>query len=321
MKYVSLKDSEKKASRLVYGTGNNAIMGDDEGRAKDCIQRAFDHGFTVFDTAYAYGRAEHNFGLWLAGSGRREQVIILDKGCNPGQEGSADEMSQDLIRQQCEESRQRLQTDYVDYYILHRDDPEYPVGAVMEVLNELQEEGKVRHFGVSNWTWQRIREGNKYAADHGLKGFQALSPAYSLAEFVHDPWGRSITLSGAANEKMREAYFQSGLPVFTYSSLARGYLSGKFVTDGDRPIEDCLWWAPIKEYDCPENRQRLHRAEEMARKKELTVSQIALAWLLHQSDNLFPIVSPSSTSHMEEVIQSLTVPLTQKEQNWLLMGQ
>ena len=100
MKYVSLKDSEKKASRLVYGTGNNAIMGDDEGRAKDCIQRAFDHGFTVFDTAYAYGKAEHNFGLWLAGSGRREQVIILDKGCNPGQEGSADEMSQDLIRQQ-----------------------------------------------------------------------------------------------------------------------------------------------------------------------------------------------------------------------------
>ena len=94
MKYVSLKDSEKKASRLVYGTGNNAIMGDDEGRAKDCIQRAFDHGFTVFDTAYAYGKAEHNFGLWLAGSGRREQVIILDKGCNPGQEGSADEMSQ-----------------------------------------------------------------------------------------------------------------------------------------------------------------------------------------------------------------------------------
>ena len=175
--------------------------------------------------------------------------------------------------------------------------------------------------GVSNWTWQRIREGNKYAADHGLKGFQALSPAYSLAEFVHDPWGRSITLSGAANEKMREAYFQSGLPVFTYSSLARGYLSGKFVTDGDRPIEDCLWWAPIKEYGCPEDRQRLHRAEEMARKKELTVSQIALAWLLHQSDNLFPIVSPSSTSHMEEVIQSLTVPLTQKEQNWLLMGQ
>ena len=83
MKYVSLKDSEKKASRLVYGTGNNAIMGDDEGRAKDCIQRAFDHGFTVFDTAYAYGKAEHNFGLWLAGSAGESRLSSWTKDVIP----------------------------------------------------------------------------------------------------------------------------------------------------------------------------------------------------------------------------------------------
>lgn len=317
MIYTELENCNKKASRLVYGTGNTPIMGEDVGAAKECIQTAYDCGFTIFDSAYAYGHAEKNFGHWLAQTGNRENVIIFDKGCNPGQDGSEDVMSDELIRRQNAESLDRLQTDYVDFYVLHRDEPEYPVEKVIDVLNELKDDKKIRKFGVSNWTLPRIIEANAYAKTHGLEGFSVLSPAYSMVDFVSDPWGRSVALSGEANREMREWYENQEMPVFPYSSLARGYLSGKFRTDVDKPIEECLWWAPIQEYDCEENRVILARAEKMAREKDVTVSQIALAWLLHQPMDIYPIVSPSSEKHMLDNIAALHLSLTKEEIDWL----
>jgi len=320
MEYKTIYEGERPVSRLIYGTGNNQIMGDDVGAAKDCLQRALESGFTTFDTAYSYGNAEINVGQWLMGLKSREEITIIDKGCNPGQKGSTECMSAELIERQNKESLNRLQTDYVEFYVLHRDDPNYPVEPVIEVLNKLKEEGKILHFGASNWSLDRIRQANAYAKDHGLEGFETLSPAYSLATFVSDPWGGSVTISGEKNKELRETYLNSGLPIFAYSSLARGYLSGKFSTRGEKPIEKCLWWAPIQEYDCPENRERLERLENMAEEKGLSVPRLALAWLINQSPNIYPIVSPSSLGHMEENIKALEIQLSEKEINYLLKG-
>ncbi len=310
----------KKYSRLVYGTGNNAIMGEDAGAAVACMDLAWENGFTIYDTAYSYGNAESNIGKWMTLRGHREEMILFDKGCNPGQKGSEDIMSPELIRRQNEESLERLQTDYVDFYVLHRDEPGYPVEKIMDVLNALKEEGKIRHFGVSNWSLERLQEANDYAGSHGLEGFSVYSPAYSLAELSGDPWGRSVTLSGKENEKARKWCQDNCMPVFPYSGLARGFLSGKFRTDGEKTIEECLWWAPIEEYDTKANRERLARAENMAREKSVTVSQVALAWLLQQPMIIYPIVSPSSEIHMKENIRALDVSLTKEECGWLLEG-
>lgn len=310
----------KKYSQLVYGTGNQAIMGEDTGAAMDCMDCAWENGFTIYDTAYAYGDAEKNIGNWLARRGHREEMVLFDKGCNPGQNGSEDVMSPDLIRRQNEESLNRLQTDYVDFYVLHRDEPEYPVEKIIDVLNELKDKGKIRRFGVSNWSLERLQEANAYAKSHGLEEFSVYSPAYSLAVLSGDPWGRSVTLSGKEKEPVRKWCQENGMPIFPYSSLARGFLSGKFKTYENKPIEECLWWVPIQEYDTEENRERLARAEQMAAEKNATVSQVALAWLVHQPLEIFPIVSPSSDKHMKEVIQALELSLTQEECRWLLEG-
>lgn len=320
MEYRILDAKMAPASVLIYGTGNGAISGDDEGAAIDCLDRAYAHGFTMFDSAYAYGNAEVHLGKWLSLRGLRDQVVILDKGCNPGQKGSADVMSDRLIRNQCEESLDRMQTDCTDYYVLHRDEESYPVGAVIEVLNALKEEGKLKRFGASNWSYQRICEANAYAKAHDLEGFSAVSPAYSLAVLHGDPWGRSVGLSGEAQQPVREAWMAQQMPVFCYSSLARGFLSGKFRTDGDKPIEACLWGPTIVEYDTPENRMRLARAEKMAAEKGVTVSQIALAWLFAQPLCLYPIVSPSSDAHMQDNADACSVVLSREEADWLLNG-
>lgn len=317
MEYAGLGDDK---IRLVYGTGNQGITSGTREEAFRILDDAWENGFRMFDTAFSYGKAEERFGSWMESHGLREQLIIIDKGCNPGQHGSDDVFCGETIREQLKKSLDRLKTSNVDFYILHRDDPTKPVDEVLEALNESREKGLIGRFGASNWTFARIQEANAYAKEHRLEGFTVVSPNYCMADYVRDPWGGSVSLSGPGSADYRRWLEETQIPVFTYSSLGRGYLSGKFRTDGDRPIEQCLWEGPIQEYDCPENRKRLSRAEQLAQKKGAGVSQICLKWLLVQKMNLFPIVSPSSKAHMREVVGALQVDLTEEEARWLTDG-
>ncbi len=302
MEYRDICGIDKTASRLVYGLGNDRITGCDSEDAMDCISMAWEHGFTVFDTANCYGNSEQNLGKWLVRNSVREKLIILDKGCNPGMIGSTDEMNPQTIRAQVALSLERMETEYIDMYILHRDDESKEVGPIVEVLNELKESGKIRKFGGSNWKRNRVEEFNDYATRNGLEGFTAVSPCYNMVEMKGDPWGGSVSLSGKDKEDDRRYYLQQEMPIFAYSSLARGFLSGKYKTYDGNSIEECLWDGPIKEYYYPENVEILRRAEEQARESGMTVSQIALKWLLTQALNVYPIVSPSKEKHMVDNI-------------------
>lgn len=315
MKYHRFDEMDKRASVLVYGTGNSKIMGEDEGLALDCLDQAWEAGFTMFDTARLYGQAEHNFGIWMEKRGLREQVMILDKGCNPGMTGSTDELTPEVIRSQLEESLHKMRTDYTDFYLLHRDDESKPVGPIVEVLNELKEKGKIRRFGGSNWSVERVNQANIYAREHGLIGFTVASPCFNLVGMVRDPWGGSVQICGPDKAADRIWYKEQGIPVIPYSSLARGFLSGKYHT-GDR-IEDCLGEATRIEYDAPENVEKLRRAEILAEKKDCAVSAIALAWLMAQDLEVYPIVSPSSIKHMQDNLKSFEITFTQEEIKWL----
>ena len=317
MKFTTIDGIEKKASRLVYGTPGASASGDEE-KAFACYDLAYAYGFRIFDNANSYGEAEKTLGKWLEKSGRRENIILLDKGCNPGTVyREADSFSAETIRSQVAESLERLRTSYLDMYILHRDDPSKPVDEIVEVLNELHDRGVIGQFGGSNWTMKRTLEANAYAKARGLQGFTVCSPNYSYARLVRDPWGGSVTISGRANAAFREWLAGTRMPVFNYSSLGRGYLSGRFRTDDGRPVEECIAEAPILEYYAPENVERLRRLEILARKKDAAVSQIAMAWLLHQPLNLFPITSPTSEKHMRETIHAFDIVLSEDDLSFL----
>ena len=317
MKTRILPGIDRPLSALTYGTPGTATRRESREEAFRSYDLAWEAGFRTFDTAHSYGSGEETLGAWLASRKHRNEAVILDKGCNPGQGGSTDVFSPETIREQAEESLRRLQTDHVEFYILHRDDPALPVDGIVEELNRLKKEGKICRFGGSNWTLERVQLANAYAAERGLEGFTAVSPAWSLADYIRDPWGGSVALSGDARAPYREWLSSTGLPVFCYSSLGRGYLSGKFRTDGNQPISECLSRGTILEYDAPVNRERLRRAEEMAGEKHCTVSCICLAWLLHQPLNLFPIVAPSSHGHILENVAALDLSLTEEEITWL----
>ena len=284
----------------------------------ECYDMAFEMGFRVFDTAHSYGEGEKTLGTWLAKRGHREDVVILDKGCNPRTlYTTPDDFSAETIRTQVEMSLDRLQTDHVELYLLHRDDPGKPVDEIVDVLNELKDAGKIGKFGGSNWCLARTKEANAYADAHGLEGFSVCSPNYTYMRLLRDPWGASVTLTGEKNRDFRQWLIQNQMPVFPYSSLARGFMSGRYHSDNRKPVEECLAPAPIQEYYGPENVERLRRAEQIAAELSITVPQVGIAWMMKQPMNLFPLVSPSREKHLQEVVDGLNVELTPEQMAFL----
>ena len=317
MEYTYLPFTPKAASRLVYGTGNNVVTASDTAAAWECLDMAWEAGFRIFDTAFSYGNAEKNLGSWLESRGHRDELILLDKGCNPGQNGSNDIFCAETIRSQLHMSLERLRTDHAEMYILHRDDPTRPVDEIVEVLNELKAEGRIHAFGGSNWSLSRLKEANEYAAERHLEGFTVCSPHYALTPLHTDPWGGSVSIAGESGKPYREYLKRTGLPVFNYSSLGRGYLSGKYTAFGNRPIGECLPWAPVAEYHCPENERILQRAQTLAAEKGCSVSQLCLSYLLSQGLNLFPIVGPTKEQHLTDNVQALRVKISPEECRYL----
>lgn len=317
MKYKKIDGIDAQLSALTYGSPGPIAEGD-ASEAKECYEAAYEAGFRTFDTAYSYGNSEGNLGKWLTSTNKRKEIVILDKGHNPGAlYMEPDEYGAKTIREQMKASLDRLQTEYVDMYILHRDDASKPVGEIVEVLTELHEKGMVRRFGGSNWTFSRVMEANAYAKEHGLVGFSVFSPQFSYAKLSNDPWGVSVSLRSDDNEEYRKWLTDTQYPVLNYSSIARGFLSGKYHSDNRKPIEECIGQAPIMEYNTPDNIERLRRAEIVAAKYSYSVPQVALAWIFRQPMNMFPIVSPTGKDHLKEIVDASEIVLSDEDLKFL----
>ena len=224
-RYGKIQGLEKPVSRMIFGTAIGPMI---EGKSADeLLDAALVKGINTFDTARGYGRAEESLGGWMKRRDNREQVVVISKCGNCDSDGSVC-VNRKVIERELAESLQALQTNYIDIYLLHRDDPKTPVSEMIDTLNKLQKEGKIKIFGVSNWTHERIEEANRYAKEHQLQGFSVSSPHFGLAEQVADPWGGDcVTITGKQNEAARNWYRDNQMPIIAYSSLARGLMAGK----------------------------------------------------------------------------------------------
>ena len=198
------------------------------------------------------------------------------------------------------------------------DPRETPVSEIIETLNEAKRRGKIRVFGVSNWTHQRIEEANRYAADHGMEGFTVSSPNYGLTRQIKDPWGGScVTISGPENADARKWYTDTGMPVLAYSSLGRGFFSGKFKS-GDYETAKKVLDAPAqKGYLYEENMRRLRNAEEIARRDGCSVTQVALRYVFSSPMNTFAIASTTNPARLSENIQAALTPFNAEDVRYL----
>lgn len=159
----------------------------------------WDMGLHAFDCAAGYG--ERVLGEYLKDRGRTDEALILTKGCHHNQfrkRVTPFDLMSDL-----HDSLAKLHREYIDIYMLHRDDPDVPVSEIIPVLDKLQKEGKITIYGASNWSMDRFREANEFARANGMDGFRAISPHYSLIHQIDDPWGGGVSLTGPEHEDDR----------------------------------------------------------------------------------------------------------------------
>ena len=228
MEHRNLGASSLEISPICFG-GNVFGWTTDEKESFRLLDAFLDVGFNFVDTADVYsiwadgnngGESETIIGRWLKNRGGRERVILASKF---GMEMGADKvgLSPSYMSEAIEASLRRLQTDYIDLYQSHKDDPKTPVGATLEGYAKLIEQGKVREIGASNFSTARLREAINLSATDGLPRYQSLQPLYCLVERTE------------YEGEMENLCSEENVGVISYYSLASGFLTGKYRSDSD----------------------------------------------------------------------------------------
>jgi aryl-alcohol dehydrogenase-like predicted oxidoreductase len=315
MQYGSIPGIEKKISRLVMGT--MVINMKNYEFSRDLLDAAFALGWNTFDTAHVYagGNSERALGAWINERGIRDKVVILDKCSHPNPDRNR--VTPFDIAADLHDSLARLGTDYIDLYLLHRDDPSLPVGPIVEALNEHKEAGRINAFGGSNWTHERIAEANAYAKKHNLTPFAVSSPNYGLARQFKPPWADCISISGPEGANARKWYAENDVRLFAWSSLAGGFFSGRITSADFDNTMDTLSNTTLRSYCHEENFDRLDRVCELAKKKSVPIPQIALAYVLTDPLNPFPLAGPETPEQLQSCVDAFSIELSEQERAWL----
>jgi len=325
----TLPFSSLAVSGLCLGTGNlgGPIDQDTSFRLLDTF---LDYGGNFIDSAHVYSdwipgekhRSEKTLGAWMQSRRSRLELIIATKGAHPDLETmpiqrlSAQEITADL-----DGSLACLHTDTIDLYYLHRDDPNRPVGEIIETLNAQVRAGKIRAFGCSNWSLARIQTAQAYAAAHGLQGFNANQMLWSLAA-VNWEGVQDKTLVGM--DASLWAYHQaSRLVAVPYSSQANGYFQhlAQGTTHKISAMHQSIYGSPEGHRGPGENRSRFERLTQLSGETGLTITQLVLGYLLAQPFTTLPIIGPQSVGQLEDSLSAANVHLTPEQVAFLVPEQ
>ena len=314
MRHGAVAGLQKSVSRLVMGCDNQTTAK----HAAVMFDHYYEYGGNTFDTAHIYGDGsmERLLGGWLRNRGVRDEVVVIGKGAHTPANFPA------CVAEQLDESLERLCTDHVDLYFLHRDNENVPVGEWIDALNAERNAGRVRAFGASNWSLARVREANAYAQANGLAPFAAVSNNFSLARMVDPVWSGCVAASGV---EWRAWLQTEQMALFPWSSQARGFFTARFdavrsrapsaadARFGSQPTDDELrrcWFAD-------DNFERRARAVALAEEKRVAPIHIALAYVLAQPFPVFALIGPRLLAETRDSLAALEVELTDRERRWL----
>lgn len=260
-------------------------------------------GLNFIDTADSYstwvsghsgGESETIIGNWFKRSGKRDQIIIATK---VGSEipGQGKGLSRAWIMRQAEASLKRLQTDYIDLYQSHRDDPNTPVDETLEAYAQLVQQGKVRVIGCSNFTAERIQESLAASRKHSWPRYESLQPNYNLYERA--PYESTL----------EPVVLQEKMGVIPYYSLASGFLTGKYRSEAD--LSKSPRGQAAKKYLNDRGFRILQALDQVAEKRQATPAQVALAWLMARPSITAPIASATSVQQLNDLARATQLEL------------
>lgn len=313
MEYVNLGRTGLKVSRICLGTmtygtpqWRDWVLPEDDSRP--IIKRALELGINFFDTAdmYSLGVSEEVLGRAIRDCAQRKDVIIATKVYWPTGDGPNDRgLSRKHIMDSIDASLQRLDTDSVDLYYIHRWDYETPIEETLETLDDLVRVGKVRYLGASSMHAWQFMKALGVADQHGWSRFVVMQNHYNLVYREQE-------------REMIPLCREEGIGVVPWSPLARGFLAGNR-KPGERGVttRDASDQMAYDYYFQDTDFDILERVVELAREKGVTPAQVALAWLLHQPGVTAPVIGASKMSHLEEAVKALDVSLSPEENDYL----
>lgn len=280
----------------------------------------YNSGCNTFDTAHIYaawlpdgaGKSERTLGKWVKEHNIRKDVIIVTKGSHPPLGNmSVTRMSNVDITSDLNESLERLQMDYVDFYLLHRDAPEVPVIEILSVLEEKREAGLIRHYGCSNWQPLRIAEAIEVSKKLDVEGF-VLNQIYmnmAVNRNIGDP-----TLA-QLDEKSHDWYLLNKFSVMAYSSQATGWFSGKYYRGAQYSEGKEL--RMMESFGNDINFKILDYMQILADKYSVSMNQVALAALMAVDYPVYPIIGGKTIEHINDSVGALKIKLLQEETDYL----
>jgi aryl-alcohol dehydrogenase-like predicted oxidoreductase len=270
----------------------------DEAEAIATIHRAFELGVTFLDTADMYGPFTNEMLVGRAIAGRRDGVVLATKFGNV--RGAAGERlgirgDPEYVRQACDASLRRLGTDHIDLYYQHRVDPGTPIEETVGAMAGLVEAGKVRYLGLSEAAPGTIRRA------HAVHPISALQTEYSL-------WSRD------PEDEILSTVRELGIGFVAYSPLGRGFLSGQIRSADDLDPDDFRRSNPrFQGENFARNLELVERVREIAAEKGVTPAQLALAWVLHQGEDIVPIPGTKRVRYLEENVAAVDVALSKED--------
>ncbi len=265
-------------------------------------------GGNVFDTAWIYngGYTEQLLGEWHTARNNRADCVIIGKGAH------TPECTPEAIAAQLTESLDRLATDSVDMYFMHRDNPAVPVGEFVEAIDAERRAGRITGpAGGSNWTMRRVEAANAYAAAHGLTPFTVLSNNFSLAEMLSPIWDGCVSSS---TPTWRTWLTDNNILNVAWSSQSRGFFTDRA---GRTKLEDeelvRVWYSDA-------NFERRDRAQQLADEMGVDPIHIALAYVVAQPFQQIPIIGPRTIDELQHSLRAFSFTLTAQQVAWLETG-
>ena len=266
-----------------------------------------DAGYNGIDTAELYsawvpghvgGESEAIIGAWLKSRGRRDRIVLATKvgGRLPGDHS---DLSASGVVQAAEDSLTRLQTDYIDLYQSHTDDTRTPLEETLEAYDRLIRDGKVRAIGASHHSADRLCAALEVSERNGLPRYECVQPCFNLRQ------------RSEYEGPLQQACVQHNLGVITYSSLAKGFLTGRYRTE-----EDCArsaWGKWLVTYLDERGARILASLEEIAAQQGATMAEVALAWCIAQPGVTAPIVAANTVAELNELLRAARVSLDEHQ--------
>ena len=305
LKSISVDGIDKKFSKLALGCDNQTS----DIHAYAMFDYFYGAGGRIFDTAYIYnnGLGDKYLGDWINSRNLQNDIVILGKGahtpnCKP-----------ELIKPQIEESLDRLKLSKIDIYCLHRDNADIPVSEFIDALNEIKTEGLINTIGASNWELDRFSSARDYASKNNKEPFSVLSNNFSLAEMVKPVWPGCVAVSNEFLDYIN----RNEIKLFSWSSTARGFFIGKKEISTTEHFSNPSLEEVKRVWHSKKNLNRRNICFEIAEKKNVKPIEIAIAYVVHTSPLIFPLIGPRTVNELKSSIFGSQINLSEEELNRL----